>query len=542
MKNIFSLVILILTSFHLNGQTAGFNYIPLEFENLDPMWIHDIYDSTIIGHVIDSNPLVKFDGYSHVVRSRNTNPRLLTTDDAVYLASSFQYDNDVGGAIVEKINLMTGEIEWKTVYDLRTQDVIEYAYNIRIENDRLILYCIYQNEDNNYIATMVGNGLGYLSRKEYDLETGLLLQQTIPDTVANDMILLRSPYYDTELHLLDDTTVQSIRLGRWYESGSFLVIDTMDTDGVRLTPTYNLDHELFLDWEDAVDVRANLFEKDPYTGDIYSIDYFNPKSQGPEAKLSQLLRYGRDNIREVVPFEYDDYENLKILELRQITDTHLIMVADNEDGVSSDFLFVDKETGSVDRKIYYSRRLADGFDLFLYEGEIITMNFSKTGDYYYLNIFKSEGSEMKIIKSFRLGFPDYILRGSSLHMLENGDFIIDFQYQGFSPSGLPSGFFSGIMRVTPAQLGLTTSSSYDKEIVDAPFQIFPNPSSDVITVKSDIRMDYDIIIYDMMGRVVSTFDADAYSTDINIRALLPGQYYLQMVTEKNSYGQTIIKK
>jgi len=96
MKNIFSLIIFILTSFHLNGQTAGFNYIPLEFDNLDPLWIHDIYDSTIIGHVIDANPLVKFDGYSHVVRSRNTNPRLLTTDDAVYLASSFQYDNDVG--------------------------------------------------------------------------------------------------------------------------------------------------------------------------------------------------------------------------------------------------------------------------------------------------------------------------------------------------------------------------------------------------------------------------------------------------------------
>jgi len=271
MKNIASIVIVmcISFSFYLNGQTAGFNYVPLEFENLEPEWIHDIYDSTIIGHVVDENPIVEFDGYSHVVRGQNTCPRFIVTDDAVYLASRFQYDNDIGGAIVEKIDLKTGESEWKTVFDLRTQDIREYALNFEIKDDRLVLYCIYLNEDNRYLSTMIGNGLGFLSRKEYDIETGQLLQQIIPDTTASDMVLLRSPLFDSELHLLSDTTIQVLRLGRKFESGSFLVMDTMDMDGVRLAPTSILAHELYLDWEDVYGIRANLFEKDTLTGYIY---------------------------------------------------------------------------------------------------------------------------------------------------------------------------------------------------------------------------------------------------------------------------------
>ena len=85
MKSFVSYLICISFSFHLNGQVAGFNYIPLEFEDLEPVWLHDIYDSTIIGHVVDANPAVKFDGYSHVVRHFNSRSPFLVTDDAVYI-------------------------------------------------------------------------------------------------------------------------------------------------------------------------------------------------------------------------------------------------------------------------------------------------------------------------------------------------------------------------------------------------------------------------------------------------------------------------
>jgi hypothetical protein len=540
MKNIVSFLICISFSFHLNGQVAGFNYIPLEFETLEPEWIHDIYDSTIIGHVIDENPIVEFDGYSHVVRSQYTNPRYIVRDDAVYLVSRFQYNNDIGGAIVEKIDLATGQPEWKTVFDLRTQDIREYALNIEIKDNRLVLYCIYLNEDNGHLATMIGNGLGFLSRKEYDIDTGLLVQQTTPDTTANDIVLLRSPLYDSELHFLSDTSIQVIRLGRKFESGSFLVIDTMDMDGVRLTPTYTLSHELYLDWEDVYGIRANLFEKDTFTGEIYSIDYFKPNSQGPEARTSQLLRYSKYHGREIVPFEYSNYDNVVTINIRQVTETHLIMDVHKEDNMGSDFLFVDKVTGAIDRTISYAKQLADGFDLFLYEDEVMVMNFSKIGTYYYMDIYKSVGSEMQLLKSFKLGFPDYIIRGSSLHMLDDGDFLVEFQYQG-RQNGLPRGAFSGIMRITSEQLGLTTSTKEVTDITVSPFRIYPNPASDELYINSNEIEPYSVIIYDVMGRKQMSSNDHLSNSKINIDGLPPGQYYVQLISKSNSYTTKIIK-
>ncbi len=540
MKSFVSFLICISFSFHSNGQVAGFNYIPLEFETLEPEWIHDIYDSTIIGHVIDENPIIEFDGYSHVIRSQYTNPRYIVRDDAVYLVSRFQFNNDIGGAIVEKIDLATGQPEWKTVFDLRTQDIREYALNIEIKDNRLVLYCIYLNEDNGHLATMIGNGLGFLSRKEYDIDTGLLVQQTTPDTTANDMVLLRSPLYDSELHFLSDTSIQVIRLGRKFESGSFLVIDTMDMDGVRLTPTFTLAHELYLDWEDVYGVRANLFEKDTFTGEIYSIDYFKPNSQGPEARTSQLLRYSKNHGREIVPFEYSNYDNVVAINIRKITEAHLIMDVHKEDNMGSDFLFVDKVSGAIDRMISYAKQLAGGFDLLLYEDEVMVMNFSKIGTYYYMDIYKSVGSEMQLLKSFKLGFPDYIIRGSSLHMLDDGDFLVEFQYQG-RQNGLPRGAFSGIMRITAEQLGLTTSTKEVTDITVSPFRIYPNPASDELYINSNEIEPYSVIIYDVMGRKQMSSNDHTGTSKINIENLPLGQYYVQLISKNDSYTTKLIK-
>jgi len=494
MKNITSIVIVICSSFsfYLNGQTAGFNYVPLEFDNLEPEWIHDIYDSTIIGHVVDTNPTVKFDGYSHVVRHHYTSPRFLVTDDAVYLASRIQYDNDVGGAIIERLDLETGELEWKTLFDLRTQDIREYVMNLKIENGRLVLYCIYLNEDNPYISTMTGSGLGYLSRKEYNVENGELLLQTIPDAINNDLVLLVTPSYHSELHLIDDNRIQVIRHGSKFDSGSFLKIDTMDVEGIRLKPSYTLSHELDLDWDDVYLLRSHVFEKDKFTGDIYSIDYFRPNSQGPEARTSHLLRYGRNNISEVVPFEYQEYDELGAIHIRRITETHLIMYAAKEGNLGVDFLLVDKNTGEIDRKIHHNKRIELSSDVLLLDDEITIINVNKEGTYYSMEIYRSDGSEMHLLRIFKLDFPNYVILGTALHELDNGDFLLEFQYSGRRPNGLPIGFFSGIMRITSEQLGLRTSTQEVSDVSIAPYTIYPNPVSDELYIKSNGEATYNL--------------------------------------------------
>jgi len=121
----------------------------------------------------------------------------------------------------------------------------------------------------------------------------------------------------------------------------------------------------------------------------------------------------------------------------------------------------------------------------------MVMNFSKIGTYYYMDIYKSAGSEMQLLKSFKVGFPDYIIRGSALHMLEDGDFLVEFQYQG-RQNGLPRGAFSGIMRITSEQLGLRTSTQEVSNISIAPYTIYPNPVSDELYIKSNGEATYNL--------------------------------------------------
>ena len=544
MKLIVAIVLSLLLSHNLTSQTVGFNYVPLEFENLEPVWLHDIHDSTIIGQVIDENPGIRFDGFTHVSRSQSTNPRFLVTEDAIILVSKIQYNNDIGGAIIEKLDLETGALEWKTLFDLRTQDRREYVMNISVKDDRLILYCIYLNEDSVSLGTLFGIGLGHLSIKEYDMNNGVLIQKTIPDTTEMDFLQLVTPSHDSKLYPLNDGTIQSVIQGNKFESGTFFLIDTIDLDGIKVNPTDTVSHELSLDWADTDYIRSHAYQKDKYSEDIYSITYFNPNSQGPEARTSQLIRYGERNGREVMPFEYDDYENLNNFYIRDITETHIIMVATKEDS-GTDILFIDKFTGVIDRTIYREPRqtIFAGTDLLIDEGEIIVMNYSKEGDYYSIDVYKSAGSEMPLLKSFKLAIPDYLTQPRALHKLEGGDYLLEFRYYGFRPnSNSPLGSFSGIMRITADQLGLTTST---EEIEDRPnpsIVLYPNPATDDITVRSNTIDAYDIIIYDMMGRLMLTSTVDNYTKRIDIAGLPSGHYYVQMVTKGETYTTKLIKE
>lgn len=538
MKRLSTILFLLLLTLRLISQTAGFNYVPLEFENLEPIWLHDIHDSTIIGHEVEANPSIRFDGFSHVSRSEPTNPRFLVTDDAVILVSRIQYNNGIGGAIIEKLDLATGELKWKTLYDLRTQDRREYVMNIRVEGDRLLLYCIYLNDDRpDGAGTLFGYARGHLSIKEYDMSSGVLLHQTIPDTTSTDLVSLRTPFFDTELNVLSNDTITFIDQGAALESGAFFLLDTMSHEGIKSSPTDTLSHELSLDWGDTYLLRAHSFKIDPFTDDIYSVDYFKPNSQGPEARISQLIRYGNKHGREVIPFEYNDYENLINFHLREITETHIIIVAIKEDNLT-DILFVDKMTGVIDRTINRGPREAifSTYDILLEDGEVIAINYSNVGGHYSIDVYKSEGTEMSLLKRFKLDFPDYIPEGRALFKLEDGDYLLEFRYYGLNPSGnTPLGSFSGLMRITSDQLGLTTSTIEVERTPMPSIVVYPNPAIDNMTVRSDIEETYEIVIYDIVGRKVFSDRVDNYTKKVDISNLLSGHYYVHMITKDEAY-------
>jgi surface protein len=68
--------------------------------------------------------------------------------------------------------------------------------------------------------------------------------------------------------------------------------------------------------------------------------------------------------------------------------------------------------------------------------------------------------------------------------------------------------------------------------------IYPNPATDIIYVKNSNAKDFKII--DASGRIVSS--GDLASEQINIQALIPGNYILQLYSKENIRNLKFIKK
>ena len=134
------LTVVIVTTTNLSAQLPG-NYKPLEFDGLVPLWTHVTYDSTIVGHEM-TNPRsvgIQFDGYSHVFPSMDIEVEPLIYEGFYYKVSRTIYDTDVSGGLIEKIDLSNGDIIWKQVFDLRTQDRREFIGRTLIKDSKLIL-------------------------------------------------------------------------------------------------------------------------------------------------------------------------------------------------------------------------------------------------------------------------------------------------------------------------------------------------------------------------------------------------------------------
>ncbi len=92
-----------------NCQSSGFNYKALEFQNLEPIWHHEISDSTIIGHqdqlgVTTSTATVQDKGFKIY-----PNP---TTDD-VFIEIQ---DSDVEGTQIDVYDFLGRKIHQQSAY------------------------------------------------------------------------------------------------------------------------------------------------------------------------------------------------------------------------------------------------------------------------------------------------------------------------------------------------------------------------------------------------------------------------------------------
>lgn len=84
----------------------------------------------------------------------------------------------------------------------------------------------------------------------------------------------------------------------------------------------------------------------------------------------------------------------------------------------------------------------------------------------------------------------------------------------------------------------TTSTLATAEVKKIEFSIYPNPVTDILTIKTQEKI-LNVAVYDASGKVVNT---QLNNGQINVSALPNGVYILKAVTDKGVYQQKLIKK
>jgi hypothetical protein len=71
-----------------------------------------------------------------------------------------------------------------------------------------------------------------------------------------------------------------------------------------------------------------------------------------------------------------------------------------------------------------------------------------------------------------------------------------------------------------------------KEDLKNPFSIYPNPSSGILTIESDLNIE-DIRVYDLLGKIVLQKSCQARLKKLNLYYLKKGTYLVQISTQNN---------
>jgi photosystem II stability/assembly factor-like uncharacterized protein len=89
----------------------------------------------------------------------------------------------------------------------------------------------------------------------------------------------------------------------------------------------------------------------------------------------------------------------------------------------------------------------------------------------------------------------------------------------------------------------TTTTSVRKNRQDNETIIFPNPVKNSFTLKTDLQLPANIIIYDSKGRIVINDQvADKASIDFDLSLFAPGIYYVRLINENYSWSTKILKE
>ncbi len=553
MKSINICLITLLTVCSVYAQRGG-TFLPLKFDNINPTWTHVTYDSSIVDHVYpEARDLgLEFDGYSHVYNfhQRNLTDLPIIKDGFLYNISSTRYDGDLSGGIIEKIDLETGELRWRSIFDLRSSEYREPIQKAIISGDTLLLFNLKMTtEEHEWALPLIIIGAkdtwGVLKIRKYNVHTGDLIEELISDEM-DSMVKLIEPYSQAEnqLNIISSDSIEHIDYNLNSDSlGRYIIVDTLNYHGKLLNSTDTILTQIEgHNWWDS-NPSDNYNYKRAKDGTLYWIDYYASQSVG----IAVLEIHKGNNIRRV-DLDFPRIDRYTGYALFDITERNILIQIFHKDPTGTSDLF---DVAILDRDGNIVKVLEDindkGGNLLGMDdmGEVFFAEYRwYRGESQEMRIYKTSGTEFELYSNVLLAKspPNYYPYPYRIVELDNGDYLLYIIHTELDTDNNIEGNFYNIIRVTPDMLTGTLTSSSDEVVYSNEIFVYPNPTKDYFTVSNPTYEDLSVELLDLNGNIVRNWRTIIPDERLSMVGLAKGIYFykIQSETEIIQTGKIVI--
>ena len=141
-------------------------------------------------------------------------------------------------------------------------------------------------------------------------------------------------------------------------------------------------------------------------------------------------------------------------------------------------------------------------------------------------------------------FADEILQGGNVQIFDSITFSpsIEIPIKNNNPIQLQVYAFNSCDTTDTASILINSKTGVSDVIADKSIDIYPNPATDQITIKSKNNKIEEIKIYDIVGKEVKAQTANSIESILNLGDLHNGLYFVCVKTEKGIITTKILKK
>ncbi len=519
----------------VNGQ----DYKEVKFINIEPVWIHSPIDSTLV----DDNNSGR-DNFANL--SETLIPHCIK-DNYLYIAHHiFSWTKEVEGAILEKINLSNGNIEWANKWSLEDNDRQEWVESIFIDEEGYLNVITDKRIAEPFVDMFSSfsyfGDTSLLSIRKFDVDNGDLIEHLAPDAVDDQSFRIKSGVWaNTILYPVSNTEFQ------YYEynhRGETISLNTIDQNGHTVSDAI-IDTIQFFDGvnvsDEGVTHVTDMVKVNRDTLVTLSVIIGEP---GYDIDTQTMVTVYDEEMNIVNKFRIDSFLQFKYknIFLRYATHDfiHIYGRSVRKNNRDTNFYMIMNYDGDIERRfvgVYNGRNHSIGFPMFL-EKEKEYLGTCFNSDYYGLDFVLTNSSDsVTLLKELYFQDSDAAYYTNYIKQLDNGDILaigstsyynIDYgRYEFICPT---------IMRLKAEDLGIQQTSTIEISKSREELLLSPNPVKYRLQIDSKDMLIEKVFVYDVLGSLIFMEEFAPNETQhINLEHLIKGIYVVKAYDGKNKY-------